>query len=210
MADENTKKKGGRKPKASVPVTPGSRDNEQKQPEFTLLGKRVIVIPYFAAGAQGRELEYAVSGWRRHFKEPYHIIVVGDYHPICDTGEDITFIECPRIGAVPATEYRPHLDMVNKFAKVMELYPELEGFIYACDDMYAVNDFDMVDVLALKQREPAITSSLTDASAWKRDNARTRELLKKEGLPYRNYICHLPVYYETKKLKEIYDKYDYL
>ena len=167
-----------------------------------------VVIPYFAAGAQGRELEYAVCGWRKHFKEKFHIVVVGDYHPIVDTGDDISFIECPRIGDVAETEYRPHLDMVNKFCKFMEAYPDAEGFIYACDDMYAVNDFDITDVKVLKQHRADIPSELSDGNAWKRDNARTKIALKKEGLPCRDFICHLPVYYEAEKLKAIYDKYD--
>lgn len=166
-----------------------------------------VVIPYFAAGAQGRELEYAVCGWRKHFKEKFHIVVVGDYHPIVDTGDDISFIECPRIGEVPATEYRPHLDMVNKFLKFMEAYPEAEGFIYACDDMYAVNDFDIIDVKALKQHKPMIPSEMSDGNAWKRDNARTKIALLNEGLPIRDWVCHLPVYYEKDKLLAIYDKY---
>ena len=79
----------------------------------------LVVIPYLAKEAQGRELELAVTGWRKHFKEPYHIVVVGDHDPIVDTGDDITFIECPRIDPVPG-QYLPHLDMVHKFSYFIE------------------------------------------------------------------------------------------
>ena len=37
---------------------------------------------------------------------------------------------------------------------------------------------------------------------------KTGRLCKKEGLPVRDWVCHLPVYYEWDKLYEIYDKYD--
>ena len=168
----------------------------------------LVVIPYFAAGAQGRELEYAVAGWRNHFLNPHKIIIVGDYHPIVETGKDIEFIECPRVPDPPAGNYRPHIDHVNKFRKVRERFPESQGFIYTCDDIYAVNDFDMVDVLLLKQNSADMSSDRNSYNGWKRDNAKTRDLLVKEGLPTRNWVCHLPVYYEWKKLLEIYEKYD--
>lgn len=169
--------------------------------------KILVVIPYFAGSAQGRELEYAIAGWRRHFKEDFQIVLIGDYHPVVETGDDITFIECPRVDDVPG-EYRAHLDHVHKFKKVIEAFPDMKGFIYTCDDIYAVNDFDMVDVLVLKEREREISASIDNPNAWRRNNAKTKEVLLKEGLPTRNFVCHLPVYYEKDKLLEIYDKYD--
>lgn len=169
--------------------------------------KILVVIPYLASGAQGRELEYAVAGWRRHFKEDFQIVLVGDYHPVVETGDDITFIECPRVDGISG-EYRAHLDHVHKFLKVMEDYPGMKGFIYTCDDIYAVNDFDMTDVLALKIREKKISAKSDSLNAWRRNNAKTKDKLLEEGLPIRNYVCHLPVYYEKDKLLEIYRKYD--
>ena len=169
--------------------------------------KILVVIPYFNSYAQGREIEYAVTGWRRHFKEDFLIVVVGDYHPIVETGKDITFIKCPRI-ADRKGEYRAHLDHVNKFMKVMETYPDLEGFIYTCDDIYAVNDFTLDDVLVPKINEWDISALPTSTNPWRRNNAKTKAILKQHGLTTRNYVCHLPVYYECDKLKAIYDKYD--
>jgi len=169
--------------------------------------KYIVVIPFFAGGAQGREIEYAVAGWRRHFKEKYLIVIVGDYHPVVDTGDDIVFIECPRVPAVDG-EYRAHLDHVNKFKKVLEKFPDIEGFIYTCDDIYAVNNFDIIDVKALKIRERNISAGLYDPNPWRRNNAKTKALLIKEGLPTHNYVCHLPVYYEKDKLLAIWKKYD--
>lgn len=169
----------------------------------------LVVIPYLAKEAQGRELELAVTGWRKHFKEPYHIVVVGDHDPIVDTGDDITFIECPRIDPVPG-QYLPHLDMVHKFRKVMDAYPDTDGFIYACDDMYAVKDFTLDTVKALKMEDDAGVIPDFDyrkETGWWRDLGKTRELCRKEKMSERNWVCHLPVYYERKKLLSIYDRY---
>lgn len=167
----------------------------------------LVVIPYLASAAQGRELEYAVSGWRKHFKEPHHIVIVGDYHPIVDTGDDITFIECPRVEPVEG-QYTCHLDHVHKFRKVREMFPDHKGFIYACDDMYAVNNFTMVEVLLPKVVQRDMGGDFNSSNPWQRDMAKTRLLCVNHNLPLYNYVCHLPVYYEWDKLLAIYDQYD--
>ena len=41
----------------------------------------LVVIPYLASAAQGRELEYAIAGWRRHFKEDFLIVLTGENLP---------------------------------------------------------------------------------------------------------------------------------
>ena len=202
----------GKTKKAPAVKIPESEQGSDAQRNLDPRGKRspdspiLVVIPYLAREAQGRELEYAVAGWRRHFKEEHHIVIVGDHHKVVDTGDDITFIECPRIDDVPG-QYMPHLDHVHKFRKVREAYPDVKGFIYACDDMYAVNDFTMIEVLFPK-KDREIIGDRNSANGWHRDQWKTKEMCLKERLPIDNWVCHLPVYYEWDKLFEIYDKYD--
>ena len=132
-----------------------------------------------------------MTGWRKHFKEPYHIVVVGDHDPIVDTGDDITFIECPRIDPVPG-QYLPHLDMVHKFRKVMDAYPDTDGFIYACDDMYAVKDFTLDTVKALKMEDDAGVIPDFDyrkETGWWRDLGKTRELRMEEDIIIPDGMC---------------------
>lgn len=170
--------------------------------------KRVlVVIPYLAKEAQGKELWYSVAGWRKHFKHKYLIVVVGDWHPVVDTGNDIVFIDCPRIPDVKG-EYRAHLDHVHKFRTVLKHYPREKGFIYTCDDIYAVNDFTLEDVQVPKIRQKDILIYPQELNKWRLNNQKTRRVLDREGLPCCNYVCHLPVYYEKDKLLKIYDKYD--
>lgn len=167
------------------------------------MSKTLVVIPYCKDGAQGREIEYAIAGWRRHFKEDFLLVVVGDYAP----GADI-FVDCPKIEHKDDGNYIPHLDHVHKFLTVLGMFPWADGFIYACDDMYAVKDFTLDDVKALKYLEDDMGGNLLSGNAWDRDVAKTRNLCVLNNLPVRNYVCHLPVYYDKEKLMAIYEKYD--
>ena len=169
--------------------------------------KILVVIPYLSKAAQGRELELSVAGWRKHFKEDYLIVLVGDYNPIVETGDDITFIECPRVKWPGEGNYWAHIDHVNKFRTVREHFPESDGFIYTCDDIYALRDFTLEDVKKPKVRLREIQGSFHSTNAWVRENYKTKKLLIKYGLPVMNWVCHLPVYYEWDKLFAIYDKF---
>lgn len=168
----------------------------------TFMTDTLVVIPYCQEGKQGRELEYAIAGWRRHFKEDCTIVLVGDFEPWADV-----YLPCPRIEHSDDGNYLPHLDHVHKFLEVLKLFPH-EGFIYACDDMYAVKDFTLDDVKALKYLEDDMYGSLMDPNAWNRDEAKTRNLCVQNGLETRNFVCHLPVYYERDKLMAVYKEFD--
>lgn len=168
--------------------------------------KYLVVIPFFAGGAQGREIEYAVAGWRRHFKEPYQIVIVGDKHPVVESGDDITFIPCKRVGLQSEGNYRPHIDFVKKFKAVRKRFPDSDGFIFVADDVYAVNDFDIHDIKMLKQQSPTLTKR--NNSAWEREKEKTMLLLQREGYGIRNFTTHLPIWFEWDKLLAMFDKYD--
>lgn len=170
--------------------------------------KILVVIPYLASAAQGKELEFAVAGWRKHFNEDYLIVLVGDYNPIVETGDDIVFVKCPRVKWPGKGNYWAHIDHVHKFRTVREVFPDSKGFIYTCDDIYAIKDFTMEDVLVPKVRQKEISGSFFSQNAWVVDNWRTRCILRREGLPVMNWVCHLPVYYEWDKLFAIYDKFN--
>ena len=147
------------------------------------MNKILVVIPYLAKAAQGRELELAIAGWREHFKEDnYLIILVGDYNPIVDTGNDILFINCPRVKWPGQGNYWAHIDHINKFKKVREMFPDSEGFIYTCDDIYAVRNFTLDDVKKPKVRCREIIGSFHNPNAWVKDNYRTKKCLERAEL----------------------------
>lgn len=180
-------------------------DSNLLQPESDTF---IVAIPYLASGAQGRELENAVAGWVKHFKEKFRLIIVGDWAPIVKSGHPgINFLECPRVKDIPG-EYLPAIDIIRKMQYLHENYPDSAGCIWAADDIYAVNDFDFADVRFLKMLQPSMKFSLDDGNPWKRMMARTENVLSENGFPTHNYAVHLPCWYEWDKLEQIISRYD--
>lgn len=171
----------------------------------------LVVIPYLPAKAQGREIEYAVAGWRKHFKYPHRIVIVGEGLQVLPSWlkdcPGLDLVESPRVPDIPG-QYRQHLDYVSCLKKVHEIAPESVGFIMVADDCYAVNDFDLADVQFLKMLEPTLAGfSEVSTNAWKRDKVKTRNVLFKAGLPTRNFTTHLPQWYEWGPLETLWERY---
>lgn len=164
------------------------------------MDKTLVVIPYCSEGAQGRELEYAVAGWRKHFKEDYLIVLAGEDHPITKTGPDITCIPSERVPDVPG-QYRQHLDYVSCFRKVRKAFPYTKGFVFVADDCYAVNDFDLNDVKVLKQAGPTMEADPYSENGWVRDQAKTKAILERFRLPTRNFTTHIPIWFDWDKIQ---------
>ena len=176
---------------------------QQKAKDDSIL----VVIPWLKAESQGKkhpELAYAVAGWQKHFKEKHRIIVVGEDDPKM---KGVEWIPSPR---VPEKEgqYRQHLDYVSCFRKVRKAYPDSRGFIFVADDCYAVNDFDLIDVMQIRCNGDDIFCTADDPNAWKRDKAKGKAVLVAERYPTRNYTTHLPQWYDWDKLAALWDKYD--
>ena len=166
----------------------------------------LVVIPYLPSAAQGHEIEYAIAGWRKHFKEDYLIVVVGENLPPLDA-EDVYCLESKRVDGIEG-QYRQHLDYVKCFRRVRDAFPDTEGFIFVADDCYAVNDFDIADVKFLKMLEPDFEFNPQSTNAWRRDKMKTKQTLLDAGLPTRNYTTHLPYWFDWDKIEVLWEKYD--
>lgn len=174
----------------------------------------LVIIPYLKGEAQGKELELAIAGWRKHFRAPAKIVVVGDWPEInmgdlygISMAEQFDFIHCPRLHPVEG-QYLPHLDIIHKIDVALPLYPEYDGFIYTCDDIYAVNDFGPEEILFPKVQDwvmPVVADD--EGNGWWRDLGKTRAVCEKRGYAMHNWVCHLPVYYDRKKYQRIIDRH---
>lgn len=164
----------------------------------------LIVIPYLASAAQGNELEYALAGWKKHFKEKHKIVLVGENLP---KRNDVICVESKRVNDIPG-QYRQHLDYVSCFKKVHKIFPNTTGFIMVADDCYAVNDFDISEVKLLKMLEPTFFFDENSKNEWRRDKMKTKKVLLSEGYPTRNFTTHLPQWYDWDKVEALWDKYD--
>ena len=166
----------------------------------------LVVIPWLPSAQQGKELTWAVAGWRRHFKHPHRIVVVGEGV----TGKvpaGCTAVESPRVADVPGM-YRQHLDYVSCLRKVRAAFPDSEGYIMVADDCYAVNDFDMTEVCFLKQIADTFAGVQVAANGWLVDKWRTAQALKAEGWPCRNCTTHLPQFFEWDKWEALVQRYE--
>lgn len=164
----------------------------------------LVVIPWLRGPMQGRELEYAVAGWEMHFKERHTIVVTGADDPRMD---GVVWVNSPRV-APKEGQYRQHLDYVSCFRKVRAAYPDSRGFIFVADDCYAINNFDIIDVMQILSNGETINCNANDPNAWKRDKAKGAAVLEAEGYATRNYTTHLPQWYDWDKLAALWDKYD--
>lgn len=168
-----------------------------------------IIIPYLPSAAQGRELEYAIAGWRQHFIEPHIIYVVGEGLDAIRWmhAPDVQLIESKRVPDAPG-QYRQHMDYVSCLRKVRALHPDEEGFILVADDCYAVNDFDIADVKLLKMLEPDFSFRVDSPNPWRRDKMKTKQALLDAGKPTRNFTTHLPQWFDWKLLEDLWNIYD--
>lgn len=154
----------------------------------------LVVIPYKAAEAQGDELGLVIAGWKKHFKENFKIVVVGDPATCLDS----TILYVPH----ECTTDNPPLDIVSKMQSVIATFPEPEGLIWTNDDIYPVNDFTLAEVQFLKCNG-LLTDENNTGSLYAYNRSRTIEALQKKGLPAYNYSCHLPVYYRVSELLNV-------
>lgn len=165
----------------------------------------LVVITYIAGEAQGSELALAVAGWRKHFKHPHKIVVVGD-RPLI---EGVEWLPMERVAEKPG-EYRPHLDICRKLETVCAIYGDrYSGFVWACDDFFAVNDFTLDDIKIPKFQEAEMPSKGDQhPNSWIRNVVKTRRLCEREKLGVVNWVTHLPVWFDIRHLIMIIWKYD--
>lgn len=158
-----------------------------------------VVIPYKKSESQGKELMLAIQGWRRHFKENMRLIVIGDREDFFDA--DILHIphEC--------NTDNPPLDIVAKLKELFTVCPEIEYFVLTNDDIYPVNDFDLVEVQFLKC-DGLLTDPKSVGTTYAKNRQKTLELLRKEGKPIFDYGCHTPILMHTEQLLDLFEKYD--
>jgi len=162
----------------------------------------LVVIPYRAQGAQGCELQLAIRGFRRHFKERHRIVVVGEDEP--HAGEDC-FVYSRRVEPREG-QYRPHLDYVSCFRAVARRFAndDYPGFIWAADDGYAVNDFTIDFFSRRYANTKSFTGSPDDGNAWNRDRWNTRRLLDYIHRPHVNYTTHIPCWFTFRGLLDMF------
>lgn len=172
--------------------------------------KTLVILPYKQSSSQGNEIRLALNGWRKYCKFDYYFVVIGEFEESLRTEFPwIEFIKYPTTEKKD-NQYIPHLDMQHKMMFAMERFSnEYDGFIWMVDDNYAIKPFELNDITAIHYHSLSFTGcEKCPTSFWRHDKWKTKQLLDKENLPNLNYTTHYPCYFEFKKLKEIWNKFN--
>ena len=161
----------------------------------------LVVIPYKASEVQGNELILAIRGWMKHFKEKFRIVVVGDVEEV-----DLPEVSggCLEIVTLPheCQTDNPPLDVVAKLLAVIGEFPEVENLIVTNDDIYPVNDFDIIEVMMLKA-DGLLTDEKKSGKLYKENREKTLKALRASGMSVYDYGSHLPMFYNVEELIKV-------
>ena len=166
-----------------------------------------VMIPYIRQESQGNELELAITGWIRHFKEDFRLYVVGDHHPCVEKfGLQVNFIgqlrtfqyQCP-------DQYVAHIDIERKVRTFLNERPDMELFVMTSDDTYPVRDFTLDDIRVPTWRMTNMPRIESSKNWWVLDMSKTHELLRQMAFPEYGYVLHQPRVYETRPYRAIQD-----
>jgi hypothetical protein len=163
-----------------------------------------VVIPYVRSLALGEELKFAIASWKKLFRTPFNIVVIGDEEEYLKNEEDdevpVTHIAHVR------TSDNPQTDLMEKL-KIAIAVPEVaDRFIFAADDIYLVSPITLVDIQTLKISGMVNEKSYTGVKA--ENYKRTADLLRISSYPC--YEARLPVVFEKEKWIELLEAYPQL
>lgn len=153
-----------------------------------------VVIPYCKEYAQGNELLFAIRSWYKNACFPFHIFVIGDYEDWMD-GENVTWIDCPRVSDIPS------VDTLHKLHEILAYTAVTERFIWTNDDIYLMNPVSVPHIVL-----PKVLGTLNPAAYnghYRAAMERTIEMLTEAGLPLLNYGTHTPVMFKKSNLKAL-------
>ena len=189
----DTSKKTTKEIPAPLPAAPVQdlTVSEEKATESPHLS---VVIPYCKEYAQGNELLFAIRSWYKNARFPFHIFVIGDAEDWMD-GENVTWIDCPRVSDIPS------VDTLHKLHEILTYTAVTEHFIWTNDDIYLMNPVSVPHIVLPKVLGPLNPKGYN--GHYRAAMERTIEMLTEAGLPLLNYGTHTPVMFKKSNLKAL-------
>ncbi len=184
--------------------------NKRRELIDELNKETLVILPYKQNGSQGNEIKLVLKGWKKYCKFKYHFVVVGRFdESLVNEFPWVEFITCKERER-KNDQYNPHLDVQNCLETVMRSYDKIyNGFISMADDEYPIKPFELKDITDIHYHSSSFSGcEKCSTSYWRYDKWKTRQLLDRENLPHINYTTHYPCYYEFRKLREIWDKFN--
>ena len=191
-------------------MNPDMNDKKEELLKSLKNDDTLVVMTYVQGGSQGKEIEFALSGWKKFCKFKYHLVVIGDFDgSLPEKFPWVEFIACPSV-AVEENQYTPHLDIQMKMEIAMRVFKtSYDGFIWISDDFYPIKPFELEDLTTTHYRPGEVCGGgKLPLASFFNNKWKTKELLVENNLPRVNYTTHYPCYLEFSKLKEIWDKFN--
>lgn len=191
-------------------INPDMNDKKKELLDSLKNDDTLVVMTYVQGGSQGKEIESALSGWKKFCKFKYHLMVIGEFdNSLVEKFPWVEFVSCPSV-AREENQYTPHLDMQMKMEIAMRMYKTVyDGFIWISDDFCPIKPFELEDITTIHYHTgEVIGGDKLPLASFPNNKWKTKELLVKNGLPHVNYTTHYPCYFEFSKLKELWDKFN--
>ncbi len=156
-----------------------------------------VVIPYCKEFAQGKELLFALRSWQHNVRFGINVVVIGDREDWFS--DEITFIEHSRVSD------NAQVDTLAKLKIAIESPEVTDRFIWTNDDVYVMNPISCAHVELPKVQ--GVLNPDKYKGLYAENMERTRQLLKKNGLPCLNYGTHTPMLFDKGQLAAMFERF---
>ena len=156
-----------------------------------------IVYTYHHGLRIWREIEYSILSMRKFLTEKHKIYIIGPINPhISDT----IFIK---------SEIDPSKNKeCNCNQSLKKCCDMFDSFLWCNDDMYLLKNTSKEDLLSIPPLHTLKNYNGKTHRAWLILLNNTCKFLRKNGfVDIDNFSTHTPQYYESKKMKILFDKY---
>lgn len=160
----------------------------------------VVLIPYRANKAAGKELLLAIRAWEKNLSGLDSIIVVGDMLPELSD----------RVIHLPhrAESDNPQIDVAHKLAAAIASGLVPDRFILSNDDIFPIAPIGIEDILTKKITGP-LREKGKEQTVYRLNSINTLKALAMVGISNpKDYATHLPVVFEKEKLAQVLAKFE--
>lgn len=157
-----------------------------------------VVIPYRADEANGQELRFALRSLEKNFKEPFHIVVIGDKE---DWFDEDNILHIP----FESKDDNPQVNIIEIMKIAIADNRVTSSFVWSNDDIYLLNEISTAHIAIPKAL--GVFDPEKYNGHYKSNMLHTIALLQAQGLPSVNYGTHTPFFFEKSKLQEMFEKF---
>jgi hypothetical protein len=155
---------------------------------------------YWAGEQESDEIRWSIRSVERNYAGTSRITIIGD-RPSWYDGH---CIEQPRVGPQPFQRYR---DTLSKIRTMIDSEDIRGTLVWCMDDCsFLKQGFTLADIDGPRKNPRGKYKGSDD---WSAMNRATEAAVIAKGLPYCNYVTHLPQVVDRDKLKTVFREFDF-